>query len=353
VPAFRLKRMLLNLSPDRRRPGPSATSRWSVSQATGTYERECHALAQLGVRPPREFPFDLAVPALAMLVPLVVAVSGLNEVFTAPIPAGDRWLSGVMGTLFLTVVVVRLGWLYRMWRRRLEPSGPCMPFEVGIGSGLSTAKVERPVGVRMLVFVLLLLVVGAAPDPEMTLPQYLTTIAPVAALVASVPISFAWWWRVNRELRSVDPRPVRPRSTGRRLFMRVLTVVGFLTVLPAFIVTGRRIRRAQARAGLPETLRFGWLLLPGLLLHPLLVAYLQHELNKIWTVVGQPLDPWTGTPSASESDLTRRPPWLRSPRPHRLPDRPSQHDQHANPVLAADGRQTPVTTEQTPLADGL
>jgi hypothetical protein len=119
-------------------------------------------------------------------------------------------------------------------------------------------------------------------------------------------------------------------------------IVGTLTVVPAFAAAIRRIRRAQARAGLPQTLRFGWLLLPALLVHPLLVAYLQYELNKIWTVLGKPLDPWNGSPPAPEADLTQRLPWLRPPRSPRAPHLPSQHPQQKRPVLVT-GQQTSRT----------
>ena len=70
VPAFRLKRMLFNLAPEPKGRHRSAVARWSVSQATGLYEREHRVFAELGARPPKEFPFDLAVSALAMALPL-------------------------------------------------------------------------------------------------------------------------------------------------------------------------------------------------------------------------------------------------------------------------------------------
>jgi hypothetical protein len=336
VPAFRLKRMLLNLSADRREPRPSATSRWSVSQATGIYEQERQVFTELGVRRPREVPFDLLVPALAMLVPLTIAGSGFNEAITGP-TAADRWLSAMMGTLFLTIAVVRLGWLSRTWRRRRGRFGPRMPFEVGIptDSRLSVAKVERPVGVRILVLGLFLLLWGgstvAGAEPHETLPPLLA-VALAVALLCTTPLSYLWWRRVNHELRGLD-EPVRPRSTRRRFVTRIGMIVRTLTVVPAFNALIRRIRRAQTRAGLPQTLRFGWLLLPGLLVHPLLVAYLQYELNKTWTALGEPLDPWNGSPPAPQADLTQRPPWLRAPNspPARHP--PSQHPQHEPPIL--------------------
>lgn len=334
VPAFRLKRMLFNLAPDRDRPLPSATSRWSVSQATGVYEQERRACAALGVRTLHEFPFDLAVPAVVMLIPLVMAASSFDEAAAASTATSDRWLVTVMGTLVLIAALTRLGWLYRTWRQRLGPPAPHLPYEVGIG-GLSVAKLERPVGVRILMSLLLFLFWAATEAvPEHTVPWGLA-LALVTALVCGTPISFGWWKRINRELRSLDPPPTRPRSAARRVVTRVLAVAGAITVLPAFLATCRRIRRAQARTGLPQTLRFGWLLIPGLLLHPILVAYLQHELNKIWTTIGRPLDQAPATPAAPNTDYSHYPPWLRPTGPQPQPDLPDRRRPVAHPNLAA------------------
>jgi hypothetical protein len=332
MPAFRLKRMLLNLSADRPRPWPSATSRWSVSQATGIYEQERQVFAGLGVRRPREVPFDLLVPALAMLVPLAYSIPSISWAITGSSAATDRWIIGVDSTLVLVIAVVRLGWLYRIWRRRLGRFGPCMPFEVAIPTDgrLSVAKVERPVGIRILVFGLLLVAFSAGATPHDT-PTQLSAI--IFALLLTAPLSYLWWRRVNHELRGLDEPAAGPRSTRRRFATRIGTIMRTVTVVPAFNALTRRIRRAQTRAGLPQTLRFGWLLVPALLVHPLLVAYLQYELNKIWTALGEPLDPWNGSPPAPEADLPQRLPWLRAPRSPRAPHLPSQHPQHERPAL--------------------
>jgi hypothetical protein len=312
VPAFRLKRMLFNLAPDRRRPPPSATSRWSLSQSAGVYERERLVLAELGVRAPREFPFDLVVPALAMLAPLIAAGRGIAGALTLTAPE-DRWLFAVMGTLFLTIATARLAWLFLVWRRRLRASGPWMPFDAGVGDGPTVVKVERPFGVRMLVFALILINALAVYEPAQTVATYLADNF-AFALVLTAPLSLAWMVRVNRELRAIDPRP---RSRTRRMVGRAV-VAGAVIIVPAIlmalVVTGLRIRRAQARAGLPQTLRLVWLL-PGVLVHPLLVAYLQRELNKIWTATARPLDPWPGVPPVPATGHPARPPWLRRAAP--------------------------------------
>jgi len=184
----------------------------------------------------------------------------------------------------------------------------------------------------------------AGKEPQETLPDLLAGVLAVA-LLFTAPLSYLWWRRVSRELRGLD-EPVRPRSTRRRFATRIGTIVRTLTVVPAFNALIRRIRRAQTRAGLPQTLRFGWLLVPALLVHPLLVAYLQYELNKIWTALGEPLDPSNGRPPAPQADLAQRLPWLRAPSSPRAPHLPSQHPQHERPILVT-GWQTSTTVAST------
>lgn len=61
--------------------------------------------------------------------------------------------------------------------------------------------------------------------------------------------------------------------------------------------------------GQRETLRFAWVLASGLLL-PVLFAYMQHELNKIWAVEGEPLDPWATDTSTDAEQASGSMPWL-------------------------------------------
>jgi hypothetical protein len=339
VPAFRLKRMLFNLAPEPEGHHRSAAAPWSVSQATGIYERERRLFEELGGRAPREFPFDLVVPALVVLVPLAWGGLSVRSGLIAPL-VWDRVVFLGVAALLLIPALVRLSWLYQTWQRRQAGrSGPYMPFEVRLRGGSAVAKVERPFGVRILVFFLFLL--GGytlyASDRVFTVSEVLVA-GFVFAWGLSLPVSYLWWYRVKRELRDLD-RSYGTRESGYRLVLsRVMATVGWLvtavaflagstaTVMtallvlaPVFIRTGRRIRRAQARAGQPETVRSAWMLAPGLLLHPLVVAYLQHELNKVWAVEGEPLDPWSAEASTEAKCSTRTTPWLRA-----LPARTTQ-----------------------------
>jgi hypothetical protein len=334
VPAFRLKRMLFNLAPELEGRCRSAVARWSVSQATGIYERERRLFEELGGRAPRELPFDLVVPAVAMLVPLAWAGLSVRSGLVAPLVRERVVFLGV-AALLLIPALLRLGWLYQTWQRReAGRSGPVRPFEVRLRGGSAVAKVERPFGVRILVFFLALL--GGCmlifADPYFTVSDLVYAVPSAWGLsfFLSLPFSFLWWYRVNCELRDLDRsygtlesgyRPVLSRlimSVGWLVpvaaFLAldpVVLMVGLLVLAPAFIRTGRRIRRAQARAGQPETVRSAWLLAPGLLLYPLLVAYLQHELNKVWAVEGEPLDPWSADASRNAKCSTGTTPWLR------------------------------------------
>ena len=369
VPAFRLKRMLFSLAPGPDGQQRSAVASWSVSHATGIYERERRLFEDLGGRPPREFPFDLVVPGLAMLAPLAWGGVLFGLGVTEPEPGG-RSLRLLAATTLLIPALLRLGWLYRTWRRRQSGhTGPYMPFEVRIRGGNAVARVERPIGVRLLVFLLLLLFAwgGEAADPEMKATVVGAFGAAIGfALAVSLLVSVPWWFRVSRELRDLDRSYGTPEPGRRRVMVRLGMILGWLAAIPVFawiddrlpldvplltlgwlillpasiavLRTGRRIRRAQSRVGQRQSPRSLWMLPPGLLLHPLLFAYLQHRLNKLWAVEGEPLDPMPARTSGNAEPAAWALPWLRRvPSPRALKARaaepaPTPHDDDSRPL---------------------
>jgi len=126
MPAFCLKRTIFNLVPEPEGRHRSAVARWSVSQATGLYECERRVFAELGVRSPPEFPLDLAVSALAMVLPLIYCGLSVRagvhflELSTSSSPSAHaRHLAGGyrefgfarfgMAISVLSLILVRLG----------------------------------------------------------------------------------------------------------------------------------------------------------------------------------------------------------------------------------------------------
>jgi hypothetical protein len=237
----------------------------------------------------------------------------------------DRVLFLSLAFWVLIPVLVRLGWLFRTWQRRqLGWSGPYMPFEVRIRGGRPIAKVENPIGVRVLFLVVFFVasagfgVGGTVPEDRVNTQTILDALwfAVLMTLALSLLISLPWWYRVNRELRDLDHSYDTRKASKQPLWSLLMMTVGWLVLLPPFLAafeTCRRVQRAQARVGQSKTLWSAWVLAPGLLLSPVLFPYLQHELNKVWAVEGEPLDPWPADRSREAKRPTGTMPWLKAP----------------------------------------
>lgn len=297
VPAFRFKRLLFNLAPEVER-WQTVSIGWSVPQSGGVYERERRLFHELGVRPPGEVPVDLAVSMLAMALPLTFAAHAIRLAIVLP----DGVKPGlIIGTCTLLAVLARLTFLFRIYHcRRLGIAETYRPYDVCVRGAM--ARMEDPFGLRLVVWLLTCLtLVGSGLgdfDSETTAMPVLQILMFVYLVTA--PLSFVgnvgWWCRVNRELRDLD----RTYGVTHR---RILALIGWLLVVPGLIMFGRRLRRAQVRAGVAP-LRAVWALPLGLLFVPALVAILQYQLNKVWTVAGRPIDPW---PLHARNTLPHRP----------------------------------------------
>ena len=328
MPAFRLKRMIFNLAPEPEGRHRSAVARWSVSQATGLYECERRVFTELGGRPPPEFPLDLAVSALVMVLPLMfcgllvrTCVDSLEHPTSSSSSAGASHLDypdrviwfGMVGFVIpvLALILVRLGWLCRTWRRRLGRTGPYMPYEVRIRSGRAVANVENPIGWRLLLFIPIL----SANLAEAAAQPIADHRDSIRALAYYLLVSLPWWYRINRELRDLDRSYDSKQASSHPLGSLLMMTLGWPILLPPFIAVFRIVRhiqRAQARAAGPVTMWSPWILTPGLLFPPVLFAYLQHELNKVWAVEGEPLDPWPADTLGEASRYSGTLPWLKA-----------------------------------------
>jgi hypothetical protein len=77
----------------------------------------------------------------------------------------------------------------------------------------------------------------------------------------------------------------------------LVSYVGF--PLPAIISihrAGSRIRAAQKAANVAQQSMRVWFLVPGLLVSPLVFAYLQKQMNTLWAVEGRSLPEAPSTP---------------------------------------------------------
>jgi uncharacterized RDD family membrane protein YckC len=125
ISSFRLKRMLLNLSPTDAETLADTPAIDHVSQARGIYRDERDAFRSLGVPPPREIPFDLIAQATLMLLPLLLGIS-LAIANIEKLARGVKmdllttsFTVAALAWLCLVVPVGRLAHLTGIWRRRV------------------------------------------------------------------------------------------------------------------------------------------------------------------------------------------------------------------------------------------
>jgi hypothetical protein len=109
-----------------------------------------------------------------------------------------------------------------------------------------------------------------------------------AALLPLVTLgiyALVWYYKINREMRDLG-RAKGSTELGDSPGKSLLAVtVGALIIVPAVISvinTGKRIQAAQRLAGISPQMN-GWLaVVMGILITPVLYAYEQSELNKVW-----------------------------------------------------------------------
>jgi hypothetical protein len=117
-----------------------------------------------------------------------------------------------------------------------------------------------------------------------------------------------WWYRVNREV--ADFGRARGYDLGQNPTMSLLAVFpGGLIVVPALVSYWRGTKRMQAaqRVAGQEPLN-GWIALVLFIVISLgLWAYMQSELNKLWSAEADPL-PGQPAPPGIEDSMPRRVP---------------------------------------------
>jgi Domain of unknown function (DUF4234)/Short C-terminal domain len=156
-----------------------------------------------------------------------------------------------------------------------------------------------------------------------------------------------WWYQVNRELRDlgrVHGRPELGDSPGTSL---LAVTLGALVIVPPFVSLYRgcqRVRAAQELAGVEERDRLnGWialmLVVVGFLLVfvPLIIAFVQSELNKVWRSPGM-----TDDPAGVLTMQSQRPTIPPAVPPPPAPPPPGQ------PAAGQPGPAAPVPTQAEP-----
>jgi uncharacterized RDD family membrane protein YckC len=125
ITSFRLKRMLLNLSPTDAKTLASTAALDHVTRAGGIYTDEREAFEALDVAPPREIPFDLIAQATLMLLPLLLGVSlaigNLDRLANGFRMDSSSTFIVVTGLAWVCLVgpIARLAHLWGIWRKRI------------------------------------------------------------------------------------------------------------------------------------------------------------------------------------------------------------------------------------------
>jgi uncharacterized RDD family membrane protein YckC len=212
ITSFRLKRMLLNLSPTDPDTLADTAAIGHVDRARGIYRAEDAAFSSLGVPPPREIPFDLIAQATLMLLPLLLGVSlAIGNVESLASGAQDSPLTTsntlvAMAWLCVVVPAGRLAHLGGIWRRRQRDAADAQPphvfprAELGPPSRrLGALAVDSALGVVASIL-LLFPIVAVAGDGDLVATLWWFLAVPFAFAAVTVPFMLRGGERAGQTL---------------------------------------------------------------------------------------------------------------------------------------------------------
>jgi uncharacterized RDD family membrane protein YckC len=181
ITSFRLKRMLLNLTPTDGQKLEDTTALYHVSRSRGVYRDEIAAFGSLGVPAPREIPFDLIAQGILMLLPLLLgisfAVANVENILFGETSTAVAYLAA-LAWLFLVIPIGRLAHLAGIWRRRVDDATGADPPE-----RFTRDELGRP-SPRLGAFLV-----------DSTLGVFASlALVPLAALASSSDLEFTLWW---------------------------------------------------------------------------------------------------------------------------------------------------------------
>jgi uncharacterized RDD family membrane protein YckC len=181
ITSFRLKRMLLNLTPTDEHKLGETSALYHVSRSRGVYRDELAAFQSLGVRPPREIPFDLIAQATLMLLPLLLgitfAVANVENLVSGDTSDAVAKLAA-LAWLFLVIPIGRLAHLFGIWRRRVDDATGADPLQ-----RFTRDELGRP-SPRLGAFLV---------DSLLGIMASLA-LFPLASLARSSDLEFTLWW---------------------------------------------------------------------------------------------------------------------------------------------------------------
>jgi uncharacterized RDD family membrane protein YckC len=181
ITSFRLKRMLLNLTPTDEATLEDTSALYHVSRSRGVYRDEIAAFGSLGVPAPREIPFDLFAQAILMLLPLLLgvtfAVANVENILFGEASTAVAYLAA-LAWLFLVIPIGRLAHLAGIWRRRVDDATGADPPQC-----FTRDELGRP-SRRLAAFVV---------DSTMGIFASLALL-PLATLASSSDLEFTLWW---------------------------------------------------------------------------------------------------------------------------------------------------------------
>ena len=259
ITSFRLKRMLLNLSPTDAQALASTAALDHVTRAGGVYRDEREAFEELEVRPPREIPFDLLAQATLMLPPLVLGIAlavgnleKLGQVVRLDMP-DTALLAGTIAWACLVCPIARLAHLWSIWRRRVADSeGAAAPHvferaELGPpGRRCAAFAVDTLLGCIVAFFVAILFALLPV-DSDLQSGLWWFVGVPLAFALATVPFMLREGEHAGQTLGKqlfglrvvCDSHGVvsRRRATGRELLVKAPFWTGSISLLflPAII----------------------------------------------------------------------------------------------------------------------
>jgi hypothetical protein len=194
----------------------------------GLYGLERDVFVAVGLRPPWEFPLDLAVSAGLLGLPLTIFGDLLILATTPGLDLRARLELTVLAAGLIVAVILRLCWLGRVWRTRARPkemksqehTKEMEPPEQGIPNR-ATLRARSVVYLAVLLATVCavwdIMLVGDPYEPVLAAIVAILFISPAVAWSLSMP----WWYAIHREFKA--------RRPGERTFR-----TPWLCVVPLF-----------------------------------------------------------------------------------------------------------------------